>query len=378
MNNPNKGQLMLSKEASKFLGGIFTECKKIFSYVFWFSSGINLLVLFLPIYTAQVLDRVLSSGSTETLIMLTLITIAAFFCSASLDVCRSFVMMRVSDWLDGKLSPYFVRKAISLIAVRNSSSTGEAMRDLNIIRGFITGPGINVLFDMPWSIVYLIAIFMIHPISGFISIFGIVLLVIMAIWNEISVKKSIKESNELNVKNINEIEVASRNAEVVEAMGMIDYIIGEWDSKNSKTRDLNIKSGSRSAIITSITKFFRMVLQISIIGTGAYLALSGGKTVGGIIAASILMGRVLSPFENSIGVLKQMSLAKVSYNRLKLLLALSPERKQAMKLPVPKGDISLERVIYTPFGGQSPTIKGISFKVMAGDIVGVVGSECFW
>ncbi len=373
MNNINIDQITLNKDTKEFLNGILKECKKIFSYVFWFSSGINILVLFLPIYTAQVLDRVLSSGSISTLLMLTVITITAFLCSSALDMCRSFVMMRVGDWLDGKLSPYFVKKAISLIAIRNSSSTGEAMRDLNMIRGFITGQGIFVMFDMPWSIVYLIAIFMIHPVSGFIAILGIVILVSLAIWNEFSVKQSIKESNELNIKNINEIEVASRNAEVVEAMGMMEHIVNSWDSKNDKTRELNIKAGSRSAVIMSITKFCRMALQISVIGTGAYLAVEGSKTVGGIIAASILMGRVLSPFENAINVLKQLSLAKISYKRLQILLTLSPERKQSMQLPEPEGKIVFDRVVYTPFNGQKPTVKGVSFEVMPGDIVGVIG-----
>ncbi|QJC27331.1 vitamin B12 import ATP-binding protein BtuD [Anaplasma platys] len=351
------------------------KCKSVFWFVFWFSSAINILALFLPLYTSQVLDRVLSSGSTSTLMMLSIVTVAALVCSSLLDVCRSLTMAKVADWIDREATPDLIIKAISLTSVKGSSASGEAVRDLGIVKGFLTGMGIFSLFDMPWAIVYLVAIFMIHPVTGMIAVVGIILLVCMAIWNELATKKIMQESSEENVRNIGYIDVASRNAEVVEAMGMIGHIVTEWSSRNDQNRELQIRAQSRSNAIMGVTKFSRSVLQIAVIGVGAWLAIHGHKTAGGIIAASILMGRALAPFEASINTWKMLLSARISYRRLQMLLLSAPRREQSMALPVPKGEVSMDRVFFTPYGGSKPTIKGVTFNVKPGTSVGIIGAS---
>ena len=351
------------------------KCKSVFWFVFWFSSAINVLVLFLPLYTSQVLDRVLSSGSSSTLLMLSLVTLTALVCSALLDVCRSLTMAKVADWIDREATPDLIQKAVSLTSIKGSTSSGEAIRDLGMVKGFITGMGIFSLFDMPWAVVYLVAIFMIHKITGIIAVVGIVLLVFMAVWNELATKKIVQESTEENVRNTSYIDVASRNSEVLEAMGMIKPIVSEWSSKNDRNRALQMKAQSRSNIILGITKFIRSVLQISVIGVGAWLAINGHKTAGGIIASSILMGRALAPFEAAINTWKMLLSARISYRRLQTLLLLAPKREQSMTLPTPKGSVLFERVFFTPYGSSKPTIKGISFSVDPGTIVGIIGAS---
>ncbi len=349
------------------------KCKSVFWFVFWFSSAINILALFLPLYTSQVLDRVLSSGSASTLAMLSIVTISALACSALLDVCRSLTMAKVADWIDRETTPDLIVRAISLTSIKGTATSGDVIRDLGTVKGFITGFGIFSLFDMPWAFVYLIAIFMIHPVTGCIAVVGIVLLVLMAVWNELATKKVMQESSEENVRNIGYIDVASRNAEVVEAMGMIRHIVTEWSKRNDQNRSLQVKAQGRSNAIMGVTKFTRSILQIAVIGVGAWLAIHGHKTAGGIIASSILMGRALAPFEASINTWKMLQSARISYRRLQTLLLAAPQRDQAMSLPAPRGAISLERVFFTPYGGMKPTIKGVSFAVDPGSSVGIIG-----
>ncbi|WP_258013499.1 type I secretion system permease/ATPase [Anaplasma phagocytophilum] len=349
------------------------KCKSVFWFVFWFSSAINILALFLPLYTSQVLDRVLSSGSASTLAMLSIVTISALACSALLDVCRSLTMAKVADWIDRETTPDLIVRAISLTSMKGSSTSGDVIRDLGTVKGFITGVGIFSLFDMPWAFVYLVAIFMIHPVTGCIAVVGIVLLVLMAVWNEMATKRVMQESTEENVRNIGYIDVASRNAEVVEAMGMIKHIVTEWSKRNDQNRSLQVKAQGRSNAILGVTRFTRSVLQIAVIGVGAWLAIHGHKTAGGIIASSILMGRALAPFEASINTWKMLQSARISYRRLQTLLLAAPQRDQAMSLPAPRGAISLERVFFTPYGGMKPTIKGVSFVVEPGSSVGIIG-----
>lgn len=351
------------------------KCKSVFWTLFWFSSGSNILALFLPLYTSQVLDRVLSSGSTSTLIMLTVITLCALLCSSVLDSSRSMITVKVGDWLDSTLTPHLLKNTIALISVKPGVSSGEAMRDLQIIRGFLTGQGVFAFFDAPWSLLYLIAIFLINTVLGFVAVIGIVVLISIALLNDFATRSLARQSNEANVRNLNEIEIATRNSEVVQAMGMMGYIVDKWSKRNTLVRNTQTLVLSRSYMIMSFTKAVRFILQIAVIGIGAYLALSGYKTAGGIIAVSILMGRALSPFEAAISNWKNLSQAKSSYGRLQNLLITSPRRNQAMELPEPVGEVEFDKVIYTPFGGVRPTIKGVSFTVPAGKIVGVVGSS---
>ncbi len=351
------------------------KCKRALWYIFLFSSVINILVLFLPIYTSQVLDRVLSSGSLATLIMLSLITILSFACSAMLETSRSFVMTKIGEWLDSNLSSDMIAKSIALTTIKNSTSSGEALRDLNVIKNFISGNSIFFFFDAPWSLLYLFAIFMIHSTIAIIAIVGIVILFSMALWNDLSTKKLMKENNEATIRNINEVEIATRNAEVVEAMGMTSNILLQWSKKNNINKALQTKAQNRSALIMSITKAIRSTIQISVIGIGAYLAVSGQKTAGGIIAASILTGRTLAPFEQAIGNWKNLSSTRLSYKRLKILTLTHPKRTQAMKLPTPEGRITFDKVIYTPYGGKKPIIRGIDFSLSPGSIVGVLGGN---
>ncbi|WP_065432771.1 type I secretion system permease/ATPase [Ehrlichia ruminantium] len=349
------------------------KCKSVFWFIFWFSSAINLLMLFLPLYTSQVLDRVLTSGSVSTLVMLSAITIIAFACSAILEICRSLVMAKVGDWIDKVVTPDLIMKSISLTSIKSSTSSGEVIRDLGVVKSFITGFGIFSLFDTPWAVLYLITIFMIHSVTGYIAIVGIVLLTAMGVWNELATKKILQEASEEGIRNINSIDVATRNAEVVEAMGMVNYIVDDWAQKNDKNRAMQIKAQNRSNLISGITKFIRSVLQIAVIGIGAFLAVLGHKTAGGIIASSILMGRALAPFETSINTWKMLISARISYKRLQMLLVASPKREQTMSLPVPQGKVVFDRVFFTPYGSNKPTIKGISFSVEVGDVVGVIG-----
>ncbi|GAT75521.1 type I secretion system ATPase, partial [Ehrlichia ruminantium] len=206
-----------------------------------------------------------------------------------------------------------------------------------------------------------------------IAIVGIVLLTAMGVWNELATKKILQEASEEGIRNINSIDVATRNAEVVEAMGMVNYIVDDWAQKNDKNRAMQIKAQNRSNLISGITKFIRSVLQIAVIGIGAFLAVLGHKTAGGIIASSILMGRALAPFETSINTWKMLISARISYKRLQMLLVASPKREQTMSLPVPQGKVVFDRVFFTPYGSNKPTIKGISFSVEVGDVVGVIG-----
>ena len=349
------------------------QCKRIFVGVFLFGMGMNALMIFVPMYTMQVLDRVFGSGSMSTLLMLSIITFVALICMSILDVCRNFILMHVGDWLESKVAPVLVRKSIALSLMQGNVSSGEVLRDLSTIKGFLTGHGIFSICDAPWSILYIAIIFLISPLTSVLSVVGIIALITLAFWNEAATKSKIKNATEQQIANMRDIEMATRNSEVMEAMGMSDNLVDVWEKRHAIVRRDQLLTSGRSAVIAGVTKFVRLILQISVIGAGAAFALITGRTPGSIMAASILMSRALAPFESAIFTWKGLVAARMAYKRLESLLLQVKDREVSMSLPKPTGAIEYDKVVFVPSGGSRPTLRGISLTINPGDAVGIVG-----
>lgn len=360
------------KNKQNILTDVLETAKPIFLYMGGFSLFINLLMLVVPVYSLQVLDRVLSTGSMETLLWLTVIMLIAFLISSLMQALRSFVLICVGEWIDECLSPNLLA-----MSIMNASSTGsrgtQNMRDLNSVRNFLTGNGLLTMFDAPWSVIFLLVIYIIHPDLGHISLIGCAILFGLAWMNEIAMHKPLDEASEHNIKNMQQVDIAIRNAEAIEAMGMTEAITRRWGAINKNVSLLQSIASYRSAIIQAFTKFFRLTLQIAIIGWGAYLAIHNQITSGSIIAASILTGRVFAPFESAISTWKHLVETQKSYKRLKESINAMDDRRDGISLPTPTGKLVVEKLVYITPDRKKPILKGVSFSLNAGDILGVIG-----
>jgi len=367
-------QKHIMKQKSTILTNALKIAKPVFLYMGVFSFFINLLMLVVPLYSLQVLDRVLSTGSMETLLWLTVIMVTSFLISSLLQGIRSFALIRVGEWIDEKLSTPLLAMSIS-----NAASTGirgtQNMRDLNTVKGFLTGNGLLTLFDAPWSIIFLLVIYVMNPDLGNITLIGCVILLLLAWANEIAMQKPLDEASENNVKNLQHVDIAMRNAEAIEAMGMTETLAMRWKAVNKQVTSLQSLASYRSAIIQSVTKFFRLVLQIAIIGWGAYLALHNQITSGSIIAASILTGRTFAPFESAISTWKIFVDARKAYHRLNYNISLMDTRLEGISLPVPSGHVTVERLMHAVPGRQKPVLRNVNFSLNPGDILGIIGAS---
>ncbi len=363
----------ISRKELNILDAALQKCRGAFIYVALFSLAMNLLLLMLPIFTLQVLDRVISSGSMDTLIMLSIVAAGCFAGLGLFQAVRSLTLVRLGEWLDRELGPKLLDISLSAAVLRPGASGSQNLRDLTVVRGFLTGPAITAIFDAPWSIIFIFVVFMIHPAPGFLSLFGGIMLIGLAILNEASVRGALGEANEKMVQSMTEVELAARNAEAVEAMGMMPAFLRRWSEKNSEVMSLQATASNRSALISSVTKGLRMILQIAVVSVGAYLVLQNSLTVGGIIACSILTGRALAPFEAAIGTWGAVTSFRKSYHRLKQVIDSVPQRPESIELPKPQGIIQVDKLIYATPGSNKPIVKGVTFSMAAGDSLGVVG-----
>lgn len=355
---------------------VIGRCKASFFAIGFFSMFINLLMLAPPFYMLEVYDRVLTSRSSITLLMLTLILALLIVTIGAIEWVRSRVMVRISTKLDLMLSERVYSASFKQALYTNGmGASSQPMSDLSGLRQFLTGSGVFAFFDAPWIPIYIAVMFYFHPWFGMFTIVGAAIAVLLAVFNERATKAKLLSANKENIGALNLFNSSQRNAEVVSSMGMLENIMALWKRKSHKVLSLQGSASDLGGIISTISRSWRMLIQSLILGLGAYLVINNEITPGLMTAASLLIGRALAPIDQMIGNWKGFVSARGQYARLNEVLQTIPADPQRMSLPVPKGDLSVEQIIVTPPGGFSPVIKGITFRAPAGASVGILGAS---
>ena len=347
--------------------------KSAFKTVAVFSAIINLMMLVPSLYMLQVYDRVLSSRNETTLLLITMMIVAAFMLMSALEFVRSFVLIRVASQLDMKLNQRVYTASFEQNLKRAGGNAGQALQDLTTVRQFLSGNALFAFFDAPWFPIYLIIIFMIHPYLGIFALCGTLIHMGLAVWNEKATKKPLSEANSMAVNASNLATNNLRNAEVIEAMGMLPNFTKRWFGLHAKFLNLQAEASEKAGIIAAATKFVRVTLQSLILGFAALLVLDGKITPGMMIVCTILMGRALNPVEQVIAVWRGWNGTKSAYSRLNELLVANPQRLNSMSLPKPIGMLSVEGVTTIPPGSNKPALSNLTFAISPGDVLGVVG-----
>ena len=370
----------MSKNSQNTLIRVLDQCRPVFWVVFAFAFAVNLLMLVTPLYSLQVLDRVLSSQNKNTLLMLSLLMVALYLALHMIQVARSFTLIKLGEWLDKQLSPDLFANSIRSAAMKASVGGAQNLRDLQTVKTFLTSVGINTLFDAPWSIIYIIVLFIIHSWMGWLSVIGALLLLACAFLNAYATNTKLNEANEQSMRSMNQSDIATRNAEVIEAMGMMNAVVKNWQKFQQNSLSSISIASYRNGIISNMARFIRMILQMLVTAIGAYLVLvePNNMSMGAMIGSSIIMGRALTPFDNAIEIWKQISGAMKSYDRLKNAYVKLSDRQEAMKLPTPAGKFTVENVFFAPTipGAAGPvpyTLKGVNFSLEPGDILAIIG-----
>ena len=363
---------MAAVPKSDELRGVLHACRGYFVTAAVFSLAINLLYLAAPLYMLQVYDRVISSGSQVTLLMLTIALLVAFVALAGLDTVRARVLTRASIRLDRLIAGRVIAAVIDRASAVGGARS-QMLRDFDTFRQFITGAGIHAVFDLPWAPIYILVIFALHPALGLFAFFSAAILILMALINEWLVRPPLTESNEAASRNYSFTEMSLRNWEVVQAMGMMSGLLQRWGRDRNRMLERQVTASDRAATMQSVIRFLRLSMQSVILGLGAYLVIERLTTVGAMFAASILLGRALQPVEQIVGSWRNLVAARTAYKRIRDLLALTPLRDPNIALPRPTGRLSVEGLSYAPPGSTKPILRGVTFRIEAGEVLGVIG-----
>lgn len=356
---------------SRIVRDALRACRRYFLFAAVFSLAINLLYLASPLYMLQIYDRVVTSGSETTLVMLTLVLLAAFLALAGLDLVRAAILTRASARLDRLLSARIL--AASVETPSQGAAQSQPIRDFDTFRQVITGSGIHALFDLPWSPIYIGIIFLLHPWLGFFALGSSLLLIAMAVLNEYMVRAPLKQANDLATANYNFTEMSLRNAEVVRAMGMLDGLVRRWGRDRGLALRQQGQASDRAALMSGLIRFLRLTMQSLILGLGAYLVIERQITGGAMFAASLLLGRGLQPIEQIVGLWRGLILARAALGRVEKLLDGGAQGERSFNLPKPTGKIAVEQLSFAIPSLQKVLLRDVSFRLDAGEALGIVG-----
>lgn len=338
------------------------------------SALINLLALTAPLFMLQVYDRVLASRSVPTLVGLAALAAGLYAFQAMLEIIRARVLLRIGDCFDHQFSGRVHAAILRLpLETRMPGDGLQPLRDLDNVRGFLSGSGPTALFDLPWMPLYLGICFLFHFWIGTTALVGALLLVALTLLTNALSQEPIRTAIKHNMARNALMEASRRNAEVVRAMGLTDRIAARWQEANGAYLSANRKAGDVAGLLGGIAKSLRTMLQSAILGVGAYLVIEQEASAGVMIAASIMMGRALAPVDLAIASWRPFLMARQSWARLKELLDLVPEAGPVMALPAPERSIRAESIAIAPPGERRPTVAGITFTVPAGSALGIIG-----
>ncbi|UVM70015.1 type I secretion system permease/ATPase [Pseudomonas alvandae] len=349
-------------------------CRESFISVGFFSFFINALMLVPTFYMLQVYGRVITSGSLTTLAMLTLIMTALVITLGSLEWIRSRIMVRVSTRLDVLLSRQVYRASFKrALDSGGMDASAQSLNDLTGLRQFLSGNGLFAFFDAPWLPIYIAVMFLFHPWFGWVATGSALLLLALAVLNERLTGPALAQANKEHIGATLHTTKNLRNAEVIESMGMLETLMDRWGRRQRNVLLLQSLASDRGAIISTLSRTFRLLVQSLVLGLGAYLAVDHQVGAGLVFAGSILLGRALAPIDLIIGSWKGFIAARSQYGRLNDVLDKLQAQPERMSLPAPQGHVQVENLVVAAPGSRTPIIKNISFSAPAGCTVGIIG-----
>ena len=339
-----------------------------------FTLAINILLLAIPLYLFQISNRVLTSRSLDTLVMLTVAVFGAVILQVVMDSVRRFILMRTAVELEVQIGAPIL-SAAARASLNSNGRDFQTLADLHQLRSFLTSGTLIAFLDTPLMPMFIFVVYLIHPSLGLIVMTCAVSLFVVAYFNQKATSKPFSEASTYNSRANFHLDSMARNSQVINAMAMIPEAVKMWGRETAGSLRAQVQAQDKNIIFTGISKALRMITQITLLGWGAYLALEGEMSGGGVITASIIAGRALAPVEGAIEGWNQFNNSRLAYGRIRNLLLNSPLNFPRLRLPKPEGRLDVERILFVPPPQKRVILNGISFKLESGEALAIIGNS---
>ena len=339
-----------------------------------FSAVVNILFLAVPFYTMQLFERVLSSRSTETLLLLSLIVVFLLVLQAAVDMVRGLMLSRMGTRLERDVGGHALHTALSQAAI-GRPETAQSLRDLSNLRQLIASPTLYAVFDAPWLPFFLFIAWLLHPAIGQFALIGVVIIAGLGALQSWSVNRALRENDGDAIALIDSIDATFDRASSISAMGMMYRTVARWSLRNDQVLKNEQAVAEKTIRFTAIIKGLRQAMQGGIMGLGVYLTIEGQLNPGAMIAASITMGRALAPVEQAVGGWRHWVEGFAAYRRLVAHLKMARSSVPSVPLTDVKADLRVEGLYYAPNGPAKAVIRGVSCNFVPGDITVIIGDS---
>lgn len=360
----------MSKQSSYKLSGIGL----VTGFVFGLSGIVNILALTGAFYMLQIYDRALTSGSVPTLIWLSVIAVGLYLFQGLFDILRSQMLVRFGANVDRQVAPLVHRVVMDMPRFGYSSAeASERGRDVDTVRGFLSGAGPVALFDLPWIPVYLVFVWLLHPMLGMLTLGGAAFLACLTVAAELLSRRHAKEMTRAAIQRNNVSDNHVRNGDILYSMGMTERAVDRFEQANRRHLDTQTATSDIAGTFAGISKVLRMMLQSATLGLGAYLTIKGEMSAGAIIASSIVTGRALAPVDQAIAQWKGVISARRSWSRIKDTLAVLDRPATQFDLPTPTEGLVVEGMTTVAPTTGTVLLSDVSFQLAAGQALALIG-----
>jgi ATP-binding cassette subfamily C protein len=358
---------------TEIVASALRACRRHFMAVALFSALLNLLFIVPMLYMLQIYDRVIPTRGNLTLLFLTLVLLFGLVTLALLDFVRSRLLVRASIRLDRQLAGILLDTSLSRRDKTFDAVARQAMREFDVLRQALTGPAVLALCDAPWSPIYILICFMIHPLIGLLVLAGAGLLAIIALRNQSATSEPLQRANEAAARAYASQEQVLAGAENVRALGMRRAMVRRHLAERDSMMTMQTDASFAASRYVTMSKFLRLSLQSLALGLGAWLAIGNSITAGAVFAASFLAGRALQPIDQLLATWRSVAQAKTAYGKLNDLLGAREAEFALTQLPPPAGRLDVEQISVANAAGDGAILANISFQLLPGEVVAVVG-----
>jgi PrtD family type I secretion system ABC transporter len=352
---------------------LLSELRPLMWAIAAFSFVINLLFLVPAFFTLQVFDRVISTNSFDTLLVLLAGTGVALLILMVLDYVRTRLQNVIGNLVDEQLSPPVVNAIVVRAARLAGAARVDGIRDVAALRAMFSANGLIAVFDAPWVIIYVLVIWMFHPYLGIGAALSALLMLALAWLNDWLSRSALENLQKEGRRASQYVESSLRNAEVLQALGMTQRLLGKWRELQNRVAAAQTSASRSSATFTVATKTVRQAIQILMLALGAYLVLSQQASGGIMIATSILLGRAVQPVEQLVGSWRVLTEARAAYRRLSELSKEFEANGQRVVMPRPEGRLTAENVSFRLPGAETQILANITFTLAPGEALAIVG-----
>ena len=339
------------------------------------SFFVNLLLLVPALFMLQVFDRVLSSQSGETLLVLLIGAAVAMLLLFALDYLRARLQGVAGNIVAESLSPAVTKIVVAQGARRSGRGNSEGLRDVGALRALFSAQGLLALFDAPWVIVYVAVIWLAHPVLGLTAAGAALLMLALALVNDFITRREIEALQKSAAGATRYLEASLQNAEVAQTLGMTDALIARWRQKNAEVTALQGPTATKTVAMAALTRTVRQTVQMVMLAVGAWLVISAQATPGVMIACTILLGRALAPVELMVGSWKVLAEGRAAFGRLSELLDAAAAEPKRMALPAPLGNLLAQNLMLRAPQGERLLLAGVSLQLDAGESLAIIGAS---